>query len=918
VSGIRFRLNGTEAAVDAPPWTRLSDVLRGTLGLLGTKVGCEAGDCGACTVLIDGAQACACMTPAAQIEGRAVTTVEGLAANGALSALQRAFARHGAAQCGICTPGMLVAAQDLLARNPRPSAQEAQDALGGVLCRCTGYRKIVEAVLDATANRPDEALPGAGAAVGAAIPRVDGLGKLTGAERFGDDVAPPDALWLRAVRSPHARARFTPGDFKPLYAKHPGLVRVFTARDVPGNNGYGIYPTIKDQPAFADGEVRYRGEAVCALVGERDTVMGIRDADLPIHWEPLPPVIGTAAATAPGAPILHGQYPDNVLVRGRLARGDVDAALKAAHAVVEGDWETGFVEHAYIEPEAGFARRVGDRIEIFACTQAPYMDRDEVAQILGIKPEAVRIVPTGIGGGFGGKLDLSVQPMIAVAAWHLNKPVRCVYTRPESMAATTKRHPARLHGRWGADKDGHLAGVDFVADFNTGAYASWGPTVASRVPVHATGPYRVGAARALARAIHTNEPPAGAFRGFGVPQAAVLHEGLMDELADRLGLDRLEFRLRNALRVGDVTASGQVLAHSAGLAECLEALRPVWKRLNAEIAEHNRRAGNGAALRRRGLGIGCMWYGIGNTALANPSSMRVGVARDGRITLYNGAVDIGQGSTTILQQICADALGVLVERVTQVVGDTDRTADAGKTSASRQTFVSGKAAELAARDLRDRILRLSNAGPNAALEFAQGAIRVREGDAARTIDLWSLTPEGPDGDVLIGRGSFDPPTVPLDQDGQGVPYASYGFAAQLCDLEVDVELGTVRLNRFVAAHDVGRAINPMLVEGQIHGGIAQGIGLALMEEYIPGRTENLHDYLIPTVGDVPPIDVILVETGEKLGPFGAKGIGEPALVPTAPAILSAIRHATGAVIRKLPALPHRVRAAIKTAERSKA
>jgi aldehyde oxidoreductase len=915
---IRFRLNGGDATVDAFPAARLSDVLRGALGLPGTKVGCEAGDCGACTVLLDGEQVCACMTSAAQVDGREITTVEGLAANGSLSALQRAFARHGAAQCGICTPGMLMAAHELLARNPRPSEQETQDALGGVLCRCTGYRKIVEAVLDVAANRPDEALPDAGAAVGAAIPRVDGLGKLTGAERFGDDVAPPDALWLRAVRSPHARARFALGDFKPMHAKHPGLVRVFTARDVPGNNGYGVYPAVKDQPAFAEGEVRYRGEPVCALVGKRDTVMGIRDADLPIRWEPLPPILGTAAATAPSAAALHARYPDNVLVHGRLARGDVDAALKAAYAVAEGDWETSFVEHAYIEPEAGFARRQGDRIEIFACTQSPYLDRDEVAQILGIKPEAVRIVPTGIGGGFGGKLDLSIQPLIAVAAWHLNRPVRCVYTRPESMAATTKRHPARLHGRWGADKDGRLVGVDFAADFNTGAYASWGPTVANRVPVHASGPYRVAAVRALARAIHTNEPPAGAFRGFGVPQAAVLHEGLMDELAEKLGIDRLEFRLKNALRVGDTTASGQVLAHSAGLPECLEALRPVWKRLNVEISEHTHVSGNGAAVKRRGLGIGCMWYGIGNTALANPSSMRVGVARDGRITLYNGAVDIGQGSTTILQQICADALGVPVERVTQVVGDTDRTADAGKTSASRQTFVSGKAAELAARSLREKILRLSNAGPAAALEFAQGAIRVRDGDAVRTVDLATLRPEGPDGDVLVGRGSFDPPTVALDENGQGVPYASYGFAAQLCDLEVDVELGTVKLNRFVAAHDVGRAINPMLVEGQIHGGIAQGIGMALMEEYIPGRTENLHDYLIPTVGDVPPIDVILVETNEKLGPFGAKGIGEPALVPTAPAILSAIRHATGAAIHKLPALPHRVRAAIKAAERSEA
>jgi len=354
------------------------------------------------------------------------------------------------------------------------------------------------------------------------------------------------------------------------------------------------------------------------------------------------------------------------------------------------------------------------------------------------------------------------------------------------------------------------------------------------------------------------------------------------------------------------------------LPACLEALKPHWRRLRDEAARHNRRAGNGHAVVRRGVGIGCMWYGIGNTSIANPSTMRVGIAADGRVTLYNGAVDIGQGSTTILQQICADALGLPVDRIAQVVGDTDLTADAGKTSASRQTFVSGKAVELAARDLRDKVLRLANAGPEALLAVDGATLRVTEGDLRRSVDLASLPPEGQDGDVLTGHGSFDPPTSPLDADGQGVPYATYGFAAQLCDLEVDVELGTVKLRRFVAAHDVGRAINPTLVEGQIHGGIAQGIGLALMEEYLPGRTENLHDYLIPTVGDVPPIDVILIEDAEKLGPFGAKGIGEPALVPTAPAILSAIRDATGVTIRKLPALPHRVRAAIRAAQGARA
>ncbi|MFO1058699.1 MAG: molybdopterin cofactor-binding domain-containing protein [Dongiaceae bacterium] len=891
---------------------RLADVLREQCGLTGTKVGCNAGDCGACTVLLDGAQVCACLVPVAQAAGRSVTTVEGLA-DGELSALQQAFHRHGAAQCGICTPGMLMAAADLLRREPSPDAEAVEAALGGVLCRCTGYRKIVEAVLDAARPQPLPDAPPAGAAVGARIPRLDGIPKLDGTERFGADAAPEDCLWLRAVRSPHASARFTLGSFDALHARYPGLVRVLTAADVP-SNGFGIYPDIKDQPVLADGLVRYRGEAVLALVGDADTIARIADAELPIEWQVLPPLDTLDKALAAGAPALHAARPDNVLVRGRVRKGDLEAGFAAAAAVAEGAWETSFVEHAYIEPEAGYARRAGNRLEISACTQTPYMDRDEVALVMGLDKQQVRILPTACGGGFGGKLDLSLQPLIAVAAWLLDRPVRCTYTRPESMRSTTKRHPARMQARFACDAAGRLTAVDFRGDFNTGAYASWGPTVANRVPVHASGPYFVPAVRAETRAVYTNAPPAGAFRGFGVPQCAVVHEALMDELAGKVGIDRLEFRLVNALRAGQATATGQVLAASAGLPLCLEALRPAWRRALAAAEAHNRAPGGTT---RRGVGIGCMWYGIGNTSLSNPSAMRVGIDRAGRVTLYNGAVDIGQGSNTIMAQLCADALGIPVAELHIVMGDTDRTLDAGKTSASRQSFVSGNAAKRAGEALRGQILRLANAGDGARLRLAGGRLAVEDGVTVREIDLAAL-PEDEQGDVLTGIGQFDPPTTMLDADGQGVPYATYGFAAQLAELEVDTRLGTVRLIGITAAHDVGRAINPMQVEGQIHGGIAQGLGFALMEDYVPGVSENLHDYLIPTVGDVPPIETIIVEDAEPLGPWGAKGIGEPALIPTAPAILGAIRHATGARIHRLPATPDRVLAAIRAADLAEA
>ncbi|WP_296571754.1 molybdopterin cofactor-binding domain-containing protein [Phreatobacter sp.] len=924
---VTLTVNGTDRMVAADPFASLADTLREGLGLTGTKIGCDAGDCGACTVLMDGAQVCACLVATAQAEGRAITTIE--AEDPLVDRLRAAFLAAGAAQCGICTPGMIMAAADLLAHKAAPTRREIEDGIGGVLCRCTGYIKIVEAI-EAVARGANAFAPvaEAGAAVGARIARADGLPKVQGTDRFGADFAPEGALWMRAVRSPHARARFTLGDLSAVKAAHPGLEAILTAADIPGANSFGIFPTIKDQPVLAPGLVRYRGEAILALVGTREAVEGLADAALPITWEVEPALIGVDAALAEGVTPLHANIPDNVLTRGYLETGDIAEGHRLGTATAEGRFRTGFVEHAYIEPEAGYAVRTkaisseagtgsreeiawddsSDRIEVTACTQAAVMDQEEVARVVGVSMAQVRIIPTACGGGFGGKLDVSIQPLIAVAAWLTRKPVRIVYSRTESMASTTKRHPSQIQARMSADAAGRFTAYEMTGDFNTGAYASWGPTVANRVPVHATGPYKVPHVRNATRAVHTNEVPAGAFRGFGVPQAALAGETLIDDLAERLGIDRWAIRRINAIDHGDRTPTGQILYASAGLPQCLDSVKADYDRLMAGAAAHNAMGGRTA----RGVGVACMWYGCGNTSMSNPSKMRITLARDGRLTFLNGAVDIGQGSSTVLLQIAADALGLPTAAFDFIVGDTDRTPDAGKTSASRQTFVSGNAAKLAGRDLRAKILALANAGPSARLALDGHRLTVEDGEASRVIDLSVLASEADI--VLAGEGEYDPPTTALDAKGQGIPYATYGFAAQVAEVEVDRLLGTVKVTRILAAHDVGRAINPTLTEGQIHGGIAQGLGLALMEEYLPGRTENLHDYLIPTAGDMPEITIHLIEDTEPEGPFGAKGVGEPALVATAPAILGAIRHAVGVRMTEVPVLPHRLWAAMQGRE----
>jgi CO/xanthine dehydrogenase Mo-binding subunit len=795
---------------------------------------------------------------------------------------------------------MMVSAVALLRENPTPNVEDVQDALGGVLCRCTGYRKIIDAVIGVPAN-----IEKSDGQVGDTIRKVDGEDKVAGREAFGDDVAPVGTLEIFVIRSPFHRASFSLGDLDSFLSNTHGIVAFLTAEDIGGRNVFGVIPQFMDQPVFAETETRFRGEAVAAVIGTPEAIAKFDPEKFPVSWTKLPAVNDIVSAQAPTAAQLHKGRDLNVMCGGFVSSGDAEAALARADVTVEGHFNSGFVEHAYIEPEAGFAQMVGGRVEVHACTQAPVMDLDSLTIILGIDRSMIRIIPTAVGGGFGSKLDISVQPYLALGAMKTGKPVRLCYSRTESMQSSTKRHPSDIQLKIGATTDGKIMGFNFYGEFDTGAYASWGPTVANRVPVHASGPYEIPDYRAESKGIHTNNPPAGAFRGFGVPQSAIAQECLFDELAQKLGIDPLEFRIINVLKNDVPTVCGQVFSQGVGITACLNALRPTWLQENEDCAAFNTKN----TVLKRGVGLAAGWYGCGNTSLPNPSTIKSGIRADGTVVLHQGAMDIGQGANTVIAQIFATALGVPVDTIELISPDTDVTPDAGKTSASRQTYVSGNAARLSGAALRARILEHLNVASDAVLKIAEGVIWAGDKAGEHALSLATLTADA-EGYVLRAQETYDPPTKPLDENGQGEPYAQFGYAAHLVIVEVDTALGTVKPLKFVAAHDVGQAINPLLVEGQVQGGIAQGLGMALMEEYIPGRTENLHDYLIPTIGDIPPIETIIIEEPDGHGPYGAKGLGEHVLIPTAPAILNAIAQATGVRVRQVPATPARMRSLI--------
>jgi CO/xanthine dehydrogenase Mo-binding subunit len=738
--------------------------------------------------------------------------------------------------------------------------------------------------------------------VGVAVTRVDVLDKVLGEARYGADLIAGDSLHLKVVRSPRPHARIV-GISTEEALEVPGVERVFTAADIPGKNSIGIIN--KDQTVLASDRVRYIGDPV-ALVAAKSVESAEEGAKrVRVAYEELPVITDPLDSLKPYAPLIHEK--GNLLLEFNVVKGDIQAGFKEADIVVEETYTTTWIEHAYLEPDAGIAYLDEEgRVTVVCPTQNIHYDQRDVASVLSLPLEKVRIIQCATGGGFGGRLDITVQCFLALAAYHLKKPVRIAYSREEVFLGTSKRHPLKVRCRTGAKNDGTLTAVEADILGDTGAYASYGVAVCIRSAVHATGPYQVPHVFVKSRMVYTNNPWGGAMRGFGIPQMAFVHESQMDLLAKALGMDPIEIRLRNALQIGSDTPTGQTLMTSIGFGETLRKVKE-WR--------HERAGERKAPARpfiRRGVGIGSMWYGIGNTGVANPSTAQVEVAPDGEVRLYTGAADIGQGSDTALLQIASEALGLFAGEIRLIRGDTAMTTDAGASSASRQTYISGNAVIAAVRSLAEEAIREGARllqGDEKDLFYEEGGIRQRS-EPFLFISLKDVAKRC--GRTLRGEGFFDPETTKLDpKTGQGVPYATYAFATHLAEVEVDIETGRVKVERIVAAHDIGKAVHPKNVIGQITGGVMMGMGFALTEEFVPEKTNSFVDYLIPSVRDIPEVIPILVEDEEPTGPFGAKGLGEPALIPTAPAILNAIADAIGERIYDLPANLERVLEAVR-------
>lgn len=915
---LRLVVNGKEHSLDVPQSRTLAEVLRCDLGLTGTKIGCGEAECGICTVHVNGVPVNSCIYPAFKAAGKRITTVEGLAAvddSGVerLHPVQEAFIEHGAVQCGFCTPGLLMTSAALLAENPNPTDHDIKVALKDTYCRCTGYTSVINAIKSAASvQRGEGRLPANEPTVSEPLRTIsrsekvqDIVDRVTGRARYTDDITFPGMLYGRTLRSryPHARIlRINTALARAL----PGVHAVLTADDVPGENIHGL--VYLDWPVLcAVGEkVRYMGDAVAIVAAETPEVAAAALDLIEVDYEPLPVVADPVSARAPGAPLVHeGREDGNLLKHIKVRHGDIEQGFAEADVIVERTYRTPTTEHAFLEPECSIGVPAGydaehNKITVYVGSQIPYQDRNQIARALGVPDEAVRVRGMLIGGGFGGKEDIAGQIHAALLAQATRRPVKILYSRQESLLFHPKRHATIIRIKTGAKKDGTLTAVEAELYGDTGAYASLGDKVMTRATTHATGPYNVPNAKIDCYAMYTNNPPAGAFRGFGVTQSAFAVEQNMDIVAEALGMDPVAFRLKNAQKVGVTTATGQLLRESVGLIETIEKCDTEMRADANGAFQWGWREGDIAY----GWGIACAYKntGLGGGA-PDRADAEVEAFEDGTVEVRTSSADIGQGLVAVLAQCAAEELGVPYKQVRVLLSDTDLTPNGGPTTASRQTFMSGNAVRYAAASLRDSLASVVAEEldqPPDRLRFEEGLVRangksIQFAEAVRLAKSQGVV-------TRVLHEYWGPKTQPLGTGGD--MHFAFSYATQIALVAVDLNTGAVRVEKIISATDIGRAINPLLLQGQIEGGIVMALGNCLTESYI---VENgvpwstlLARYKMPSIKHTPQIISHLVEHRTSEGPFGAKGVGEIPSINTSPAICNAIYNATGVRVFSLP------------------
>ena len=877
-------INGRLLQVAADDSLVLLDLLRETMGLTGTKQSCDRkGQCGACTVIVNGKAVLSCLTKVLKLNGAEVITVEGLGTPENPHLLQEAFVLAGAVQCGFCTPGMIMAAKALLDHNPDPSREEITKALRRNLCRCTGYAKIIEAVELAGRflrgeTTPEAIRPPAEAdALGTNHPRPTGLSKACGTAQFTADIRIPGALELAVLRSQHAHAKILSIDASKAL-EMSGVAGVMTARDIQGTNRLKF--VVPDRPVLCEDRVRYIGDPVAVVAAETKEQAAAAVDKILVEYEQLPALASPEQALAEDAVQVHDQWP-NMCFRQPQIKGEARQALQDSQAVVEAEFKTQINHQAPLEPEvcAAFLEADGDEEQLVVIGRSI-----NIHHHLGMLQDAVgwenmRYEEAFTGGQFGIKLEISSEGIAAAAALHFRRPVRYIPNLPESMQMTSKRHSFDMQVKLGVDADNRLTGLDMDMVVDNGAYYSNGNVIINRALLMLSGSYNIPNVNCLSRLVYTNNPWGSAARGAGPPQAHFALECSMNMLADKLGLDPLEFRKLNSLQPGQSKSMGQVVEEWP-FPELCDAMRPHYDRALKEAYT----ASSGSL--RRGVGLAAGAFGIGSPG--DKAISAVELDDDGGVTVYAAAADPGEGTDSMLAQLAAKNMNLPLDRIRLVTRNTEQTTASGPAAGSRLTFMVGGALVDAVNQLKTA---MAEVGARTGEDLRQTGREVRYIGRKKAVDVGPLDPE----------------------TGQGPAFDSQVHAIQLAEVEVNTETGEVRVVKMTTACDAGVLIHPQNVEGQLQGGMDMGVGFALRERYVAGETKDWKTFKYPRMQTAFEMETILRQTPRKRGSNGAVGVGEMTMVPTAPAVISAVHNACGVWITDLPAVPEKIKTALAAA-----